>query len=1181
MHQILRVRIVLPMLALGLLPGFPASAAEPLDRLLPAHGGRLIVKYRDSVHACAHCLLAGGVPFASVTGSPSLDRRNRELGIRSAHGLFFAEHGFSASRGAAWADKLAQVEGRFPARAARAGASALPPDLSNVYVVDLPPGISVARAAALYAADPDVAYAEPDYEVHATLVPNDPFFSSSGTWGQPYRDLWGLAITQAAAGWDVANGSGTTVAVIDTGVDPGHPDLAGNMWTNPGEIPGNGTDDDGNGFVDDVRGWDFVTNDNTPTDLHGHGTHVAGTIAALGNNGVGVIGMAWGARIMPVRGLDAQGSGYVSDLAEAIVYAAENGADVLSNSWGGGGRSQALIDAIDTARGLGAVVVAAAGNNNGSVDAFEPAGLPGVIAVGATAPNDVRASFSNHGDALSVAAPGVDVLSLRGAVSKPVGGSVVATNYLRLSGTSMACPHASGLAALLLSGMPGLSPDEVRWQLELNADQPGYPGYAGERWNPYFGWGRINAARVFDPVPVTTRLRASSVDLHAFADDVIADVARADFSFSSTSAVAWTLAGPTWLAPAVAAGTGAASVALDLDATGLAPGRLTDSLTLSAPDAIDGGDSFPVALTVHADPRAGAGFTVASDPQLYFDPPRVESDGVGSVVVWPQSWSLYGAYVDGAGTVSGPYPLATGYPTKIYPDLASDGRNYLMVWIDWSNNDQYDVKALRLGPDARPIDAVPITVESRHTNDVTGLYGTRVGFDGIAYTVLWGEVNVETDVTKLFIRRVGTDGSLGTRKREIYPAGVTPRPQAINPEIGCMNGQCLVVWKEADGETSPTQKYIDKIYGVRLVDDDLVDQHEVLLLRDADGIHRVANDGTNFALLADRTNICAGPVICGEDVIAARITPNGAPLDVSGVRLNTGPAARNVWVAPTGMAFDGTSYVTTFLALTSSDPRAKAELFLARFRPDGSVVPTIEEPGLLLDAGGTAGTGALASTRTASLAVWQDSHLDDPNDGFQQYRSIEGQRALSHAGAPPLPDLTIGAIGAQAVAEGSVLSFTVAAPALNQATTVFSATQLPPGAVFDAPSRTFRWKPAANEAGVYPGVHFAATDGGQALAEDVVLTVSEARLSLGGRVTLPNGDPVPGVAIKVTGTKRGPRRLMTDLQGRYFVANLASKVYRVGLDRPSSRQYRSSPRTVRVPLGSTDRKDANLVVTFK
>jgi subtilisin family serine protease len=213
----------------------------------------------------------------------------------------------------------------------------------------------------------------------------------------------------------VATGVGVVVAVIDTGIDPSHPDLAANLWTNPGEIPGNALDDDGNGFVDDVAGWDFAEDDAVPSDLHGHGTHVAGTVAAVGDNAEGVVGAAWNARVMAVKGLADDGFGALSHLAAALLYAAENGADVINNSWGGLSASVALYEAMDAADALGTVVVSAAGNEGLSISSliFLPAGHPRGLTVGALDPFLGLAGFSNRGPLLSLTAPGVDVLSLR------------------------------------------------------------------------------------------------------------------------------------------------------------------------------------------------------------------------------------------------------------------------------------------------------------------------------------------------------------------------------------------------------------------------------------------------------------------------------------------------------------------------------------------------------------------------------------------------------------------------------------------------------------------------------------------------------------------------------------------------------------------------------------------------
>jgi subtilisin family serine protease len=325
-----------------------------------------------------------------------------------------------------------------------------------------------------YRALPDVELAEENKIYSVQLVPNDPSFSQ----------LWGLAKIKAPDAWSLSTGTGVVVAVLDTGVDATHPDLAASLWTHPGEIPGNGIDDDGNGYIDDVHGWDCVEEDNLPSDFHGHGSHVAGTIAATGNNGLGVIGLAFNARVMPVKGLSNDGLGTSADLAQALVYAADNGADVINNSWGGIGGDSIIENAVAYAINMGAVVVAAAGNYNVDVDTFYPARFPGVIAVSAFDANDQKASFSNFGSRIDVAAPGVGILSTtQGA-------------YSSMNGTSMAAPHVSGLAALILSVHPEYSATEVREMIRQSADDVSTPGFDAQA-----GYGRINAWKALQSVP--------------------------------------------------------------------------------------------------------------------------------------------------------------------------------------------------------------------------------------------------------------------------------------------------------------------------------------------------------------------------------------------------------------------------------------------------------------------------------------------------------------------------------------------------------------------------------------------------------------------------------------------------------------------------------------------------------
>jgi subtilisin family serine protease len=325
--------------------------------------------------------------------------------------------------------------------------------------------------------DPSVAFAEPNYVVSASShgsTPNDP--SVHQLWGldnfgQTVNWVTGTADADidAKEAWSVSTGSpNVTVAVIDTGVDMSHPDLAANIWVNEGEncagCRTNGADDDGNGFVDDWRGWDFVNEDNNPTDDHGHGTHVAGTIAAAGNNGVGIAGVTWSAKLMPLKFLSASGSGSVADAIEAILYADAQGVPILNNSWGGEDFSQALLDAIELTDASGALFVAAAGNDFTNTDASPtyPSGfvVPNVLSVGSSDAFDRKSWFSNYGaTSVDLSAPGSNILS-----TWPGG------TYRFQDGTSMAAPHVAGAAALVKAAQPGTSGAGLKALLLRTAD---------------------------------------------------------------------------------------------------------------------------------------------------------------------------------------------------------------------------------------------------------------------------------------------------------------------------------------------------------------------------------------------------------------------------------------------------------------------------------------------------------------------------------------------------------------------------------------------------------------------------------------------------------------------------------------------------------------------------------------
>ena len=327
-------------------------------------------------------------------------------------------------------------------------------------------GLAVPEAIARLKGAPEIEYAEPNYLLHAARLPDDPLFPQQYSLlntGQEEGEAG--ADIDAAAAWDISTGgSSALVAIIDSGIDLDHPDLAANLWTNPDEIPGNLVDDDGNGLVDDVHGWDFLNQDNDPDDDDGHGTHVAGIIGAAGDNGLGIAGIAWRASLMPLKFLDEGGFGATSDAIRAIDYAVAHEARVLNASWGGGGFSIALLESIRAAGARHALFVAAAGNDAADLDEapFYPAGydLQGMVAVAATDRHDHLAPFSNFGrSSVDLAAPGVAILS-----TLPGG------RYGPGSGTSMAAPHVSGVAALILGLAPGMEVEPLRRRILDHAE---------------------------------------------------------------------------------------------------------------------------------------------------------------------------------------------------------------------------------------------------------------------------------------------------------------------------------------------------------------------------------------------------------------------------------------------------------------------------------------------------------------------------------------------------------------------------------------------------------------------------------------------------------------------------------------------------------------------------------------
>ncbi|PIQ27799.1 peptidase S8 [bacterium (Candidatus Blackallbacteria) CG17_big_fil_post_rev_8_21_14_2_50_48_46] len=358
--------------------------------------------------------------------------------------------------------------------------------LSSVQTLGLPhlgiqlvkaPAANTAQAIDALRKNPSVLYAEPNgiislspeqavpYQISregdAPGFPNDEMFEKQ----------YAHKLTSSQKGWEIQKGNpDLLLAIVDTGVDLKHPDLAAKL----------------------VKGYDFVDKDEDPNDGQGHGTHCAGISAAITNNQIGVAGYAPGVKVLPVRVLDNRGSGSWADVASGIMWAADNGAKVISLSLGGGSDSQLVGDAVKHAISKDAVVVAAMGNSGREQKSY-PAAYPGVVAVGATDSNDTRANFSQYGPWISVSAPGVGILSTFPTYAS----GMPSKDYGSISGTSMATPAVAGLAALVRSQWPDLKQEQVKAHLEATTDDRGDVGF-----DKYYGHGRINVLKALSTAPV-------------------------------------------------------------------------------------------------------------------------------------------------------------------------------------------------------------------------------------------------------------------------------------------------------------------------------------------------------------------------------------------------------------------------------------------------------------------------------------------------------------------------------------------------------------------------------------------------------------------------------------------------------------------------------------------------------
>ena len=532
---------------------------------------------------------------------------------------------------------------RRDAIVARRGARVLR-RLDDIERLRLRAGADVDAEIAALENDPDVEAAQPNFIREITLVPNDPYWTSNS--------LWGLVKIQASSAWTISTGSPqVVVADIDTGVNYTHPDLAQNMWRNPGEIAANGRDDDANGYVDDVYGIDPYNSDSDPMDDHSHGTHTAGTIGAVGNNGVGVAGVNWNVRILACKAFNASGGGTDSAAIECFKYITalkKKGINirVSSNSWGGTRQTvvpSLMKSAIDAAAAAGILNVFAAGNysTNNDTTPFDPASIdsPGTVSVAASDSLDSRASFSNYGaTSVDIAAPGVSILSTG------------LTGYVGKSGTSMATPHVAGVAALVSGLKPNLTPAGTRTLLMGSVDAlPAWSGIvaSGGRLNAYLAaldagsdiaptvslTSPVNGSKFTAPVTTTVSATASDADGTVTKVDFYANGALIGTDTASPYSVNW-------------ANVGAGSYTLTAVAT---DNRMFTTTSVAASVTVTVVASAPPATRVNVASAANGGRASASSTYS-------SAHAASGVVNGDRKGALYGSGGGWSDSTPGVYP---------------------------------------------------------------------------------------------------------------------------------------------------------------------------------------------------------------------------------------------------------------------------------------------------------------------------------------------------------------------------------------------------------------------------------------------------------------------------------------------------------------------------------------------
>lgn len=807
---------------------------------------RIIVKFREDLTEPADLVFASGRGFSSATSVDGdiLDKLNERFGVTAIYPLFAPQYlhlktdrrwQSTSGRRELLTELFLHARHKHARRSARTSAHSDIPDLSRTYILSLPPGTDIAEACRAYTDNPNVEYAVPSNSYAPLASVDDPYFWTVGSWGNIYDDLWGLKKIKADTAWDTSLGAGVVVAVVDTGLDYTHPDIAANVWSNQAESTGNPlVDDDHNGYIDDVRGWHFeydylgyVSNSNV-MDTDGHGTFVAGIIAATGNNGSGIVGVAPQAKIMPVKIMGSNGFNASEAYANGILYAALNGADVINLSWGcsdcaSSAGNPVVADAINVARGLGTVVVTAAGNWRSDVKNAFPAGLPGVITVASTDNEDGHSVFSNRGYRVDVAAPGgkgwsdgisedYSILSLKSGITGAFNASVVGGSYMRSSGTSASSAYVSGVAALVLSANPSLTSDQVAAIIRQSSDDQLGSAFDTPGYDPFYGWGRVNAAR------------AVTMALSPPGDPPLLRIPSEEFSFNIPQSLCgqersfvfdifnvgggnllWNLVPPAWLAPQASSGAGNASPNVKIVADQPASGEIT--VTSNGSGA--GMATVPVSVAIMPDIKlTNCTMSLSTAPGNHMwdqprnsNPPAVTDGKGGAYYVWygPDSsmignFHTYLQHVDSNGNPLWQDKGIRVSSTDLFqssPTVISDGSGgAIVLWVQGPNTMDYSDKNLaaqRVSSSGQLLwggDGIAVTTGGNVAQQI--IVSDNSGGALVGWTYLGADDN-------LYVQRVSASGALLWQSGG-YPLTVASEDQFSLRGVADGNGGAWFTW---------------------------------------------------------------------------------------------------------------------------------------------------------------------------------------------------------------------------------------------------------------------------------------------------------------------------------------------------------------------------------------------------